>query len=73
MYPNFVPFTVDYVMKRIGLYIFHGLAPSTQVEIKFQSRGVNEVNGFGFIHEAFGERAIERRREFKAFLPLQIQ
>ena len=37
VYPNGISFTVDKVMKHIGLYIFHGLAPSPQVEMRFQS------------------------------------
>ena len=34
LYPNCILFTVYEVMKQIGLYIFHGLSPSLQVEIK---------------------------------------
>ena len=35
MYLNCVTFTVDDVIKHIGLYILHGLAPSPQEETKF--------------------------------------
>ena len=66
-YPNCVPFDVDETMKHIGLYMFHGLSPSPQIEMKFQSTAQNEINGNNFIDEAFGSRAAERHREFKAF------
>jgi len=67
IYPNCVPFSVDEVKKHIGLYIFHGIAPSPQVEMKFQSTKNNEANGNDFIHGVFGRRAFERYREFKDF------
>ena len=35
MYPNFQPFTMEEIMKHLGLYILHGLSPSPQVKMKF--------------------------------------
>ncbi len=39
------PFTVDEMMQHIGLYVSHGLAPSHQIKMNFQSMEQNEVNG----------------------------
>ena len=67
VYPNCHPFSVDEVMQHIGLYILQGLAPSPQIEMKFQSTEQNEVNGNDFVCEAFGKNAAQRHREFKCF------
>ena len=45
LYPEFTPFSNDEVMQHLGLYIVHGLAPSPQVSMKFQSPRDNPVNG----------------------------
>jgi len=42
IYPNCVQFSVDKVKKHLGLYIFHGIVPSPQVEMKFQSTKNNK-------------------------------
>ena len=34
IFPKCTPFAVDEVIKHLGLYIFHGIAPSPQVEMK---------------------------------------
>ena len=67
LYPHYNPFTVDEVMKHIGIYIWNGLSPSPQIDMKFQSSQISEVNGFDFLSQKFGPRAALRHREFKAF------
>ena len=62
IYPNCTPFAVDDVMKHLGLYIFHIIAPSPQVEMKFQSTKINEANGNDLINEVFGRRATIRQK-----------
>ena len=45
VYSKCKPFTVDEMMQHIGLYVSHGLAPSHQIKMNFQSMEQNEVNG----------------------------
>ena len=68
LYPHYNPFTVDEVMKHIGIYIWNGLSPSPQIDLKFQSSQINEVNGSDLLSQKFGPRASLQHREFKAFL-----
>ena len=35
LYPHCNPFTVDEVMQHIGIYIWNGLSPSPQIDMKF--------------------------------------
>ena len=53
-YNSFTPFSLRELMKHVALYLFHGLSPSPQVEMKFRSQGEDPVNGNDFIHFAFG-------------------
>ena len=39
--------------KKLGLYILNRIAPSPQVDIKFQSKQENPVNSNDFINRAF--------------------
>ena len=69
-YPDFKNFTVSELMQHIGLYLFQGLSPSPQVEMKFKSATQDPVNGSDFIHHAFGgnsSAALRRHRHFKSF------
>ena len=70
VYLNCVPFTVGEVMKHIGLYIFHGVVPSPQVEMKFQSTKKMKLM---VVTSSMKPLAQERRRgtdNSKLFLPL---
>jgi hypothetical protein len=71
MYPNFVPFLIIEIRQHLGLYIFNGLNPSPQVEMKFEQQEDDEVNGNDFIYESFGSNAEQRHRHFKAFFAVQ--
>ena len=69
-YKDFTNFTLDELMKHIGLYLFQGLSPSPQVEMKFHSQSDDPVNGNDFIHSSFGgntTRSKRRHRHFKSF------
>mmetsp|Transcript_43733 Transcript_43733/g.64212 ORF Transcript_43733/g.64212 Transcript_43733/m.64212 type:complete len:448 (-) Transcript_43733:705-2048(-) len=68
-YKEWQPFTLDGLMKHIGLYLFQGLSPSPQVEMKFFSSLEDPVNGNDFIHKSFGGMTgvLQRRhRHFKS-------
>ena len=67
IYPNYTPFAFDSVMKHLGLYIFNRISPSTQVEMKFHLKKVNEANVNDLIHEVFLRRSSGRHKEFKDF------
>ena len=72
-YDDFTDFTLDEIMKHVGLYLYHGLAPSPQIEMKFQSEVSDPVNGSNFIHKAFGGlpgKSVRRHKHFKSFFAL---
>ena len=69
-YGDFEDFTLIELMRHIGLYLFHGLSPSPQVEMKFKSQQEDPVNGNDFVHSAFGGKAgksARRHKHFKCF------
>ena len=69
-YHDYYDFTLDELMRHIGLYLYHGLSPSPQIEMKFHSSLVDPVNGRDFIHKAFGSlatKSIRRHKHFKCF------
>ena len=69
-YSDFKNFTVDDIMKHIGLYLFQGLSPSPQVDMKFHPQGQDPVNGNDFICASFGgnvSASKRRHRHFKSF------
>ena len=41
-------------MRHIALYLFQGLRPSPQVEMKFKPETEDPINGSKFIFKAFG-------------------
>ena len=49
-YTDYKPFTLDVSQKNIGLYLFHGLSPSPQIDLKFTSEDKDpvNVNAFGY-------------------------
>ena len=69
-YDDFKNFELNEFMRHIALYLFQGLSPSPQVEMKFRSSADDPVNGNNFIHRAFGCKhsiAVRRHKHFKAF------
>ena len=56
-YHDFVPFTIKELSQHFGLYIFHGLSPSTRVEQKFQPQGKDNLHGICFVYSSFGPNA----------------
>lgn len=70
-YPDFKFFSIDELLRHFGLYLFQGLSPSPQVEMKFSSTKEDPVNGSDFIFNAFGCKsghARRRHKHFKAFM-----
>jgi len=43
-YKDFTKFTLDEIMRHIGLYLLQGLSPSPQIEMKFTLQHKNPVN-----------------------------
>ena len=75
-YDDFTNFSLMELMKHIGLYLFHGLSPSPQVEMKFRSSQEDVVNGNDFIHRAFGGKSglsVKDTNILKLFLLVLIQ
>ena len=69
-YSDFSNFSLDELMKHIGLYLFQGLSPSPQVEMKFHPQTEDPVNGNDFICYSFGGKTSNskrRHRHFKSF------
>lgn len=69
-YPDFRDFTLDELMQHIALYLFQGLSPSPQVEMKFKSCEEDPINGSDLVHRAFGSKSsvsVKRHKHFKAF------
>ena len=66
-YPDFYPFSVREICQHMGLYVFHGVAPSPQIERKFKPQREDKVHGNDFIYTSFGPR----HRQSKAFFACQ--
>ena len=69
-YNDFEHFTLDDLLRHIGLYLFHGLSPSPQIEMKFHRQCEDHVNGNDFVHFSFGgntSKSKRRHRHFKRF------
>lgn len=64
-YADIKNFTVAEIKQHLALYVFNGLLPSPQVEMKLQRNAKNVVNGNDFIFNSFGQH-----RHFKAFFSL---
>ena len=71
IYPTFEEFTSSELRQHVGLYIFHGLAPSPKVSDKFRRQADDPVHGRDFIRNYFGVNAGTRHRMFKAFFSVQ--
>ena len=70
MYDEFTNFNLTEFCRHIALYLFQGLSPSPQIEMKFKSNREDPVNGNDFIHTSFGSssgRSARRHRHFKCF------
>ena len=69
-YNDFVNFTLDELLKHTAIYLFQGLSPSPQIEMKFHPQRDDPVNGNDFIFSSFGEnltKSKRRHRHFKSF------
>ena len=69
-YKDFTNFTLDEIMRHVGLYLLQGLSPSPQIEMKFTPQHEDPVNGNDFVHTSFGgnvTKSRRRHRQFKSF------
>ena len=69
-YPDFEDFSLNELMRHTILYLFQGLSPSPQVEMKFKSAVEDPVNGNDLVHRVFGGqsgKSERRHKHFKAF------
>mmetsp|Transcript_25091 Transcript_25091/g.54722 ORF Transcript_25091/g.54722 Transcript_25091/m.54722 type:complete len:1026 (-) Transcript_25091:83-3160(-) len=67
IYPDYVNFTPKEIRQHLALYMFQGLNPSPQVEMKFKSQRQDEVQGNDFIHNVMGPNGPRRHKMFKCF------
>ena len=58
IYPDFVPFTVDELMKHIGIYFLNGVSPSPQVEQKLSPQEKDPINGNDMVYNCLGKFAM---------------
>ena len=49
-YREFHPFTVEEVQQHLGLYVFNGVAPSSQIELKFKQQQLDKCMGTTSLH-----------------------
>ena len=71
VYPNFKSFSYQEIEHFIGLYVIQGLNPSPRIEMKFSSQQTDPLQGSDLCFHAFGEDAIRRHKQFKAFFTIQ--
>ena len=45
IYPDFRPFITKELRKHHGVYIVHGLSPTPELNMKFQSQAEDDTNG----------------------------
>ena len=71
IYPEWRPFTREKIRRHLGLYIFNGIAPVPQINLRFNSQAKDPIHGNDIIREAFETNASNSHREFKCFFALQ--
>ena len=64
-YKDFKPFTMEELRRHVGIYLWNGISPSPQIEMKFVPQSKDVVHGSGFIYSSFGPNAERRHRHFK--------
>ena len=65
---NFEPYELK---KHLGVYILQGIAPSPQVQLKFKTQAVDDINGCDFISRCLGPGAERRHKMFRRFFAVQ--
>jgi hypothetical protein len=71
VYSTFQPFTVKEIRQHLGVYLWHGLAPSPRLEMKFRTATEDPLHGNDFIFKHMGANATMRNKHFRAFLAFQ--
>ena len=67
IYPDFKPFILEYLRKHLGVYIVHGLSPTQEFNMKFQSQSEDNINGNDFVKRCIGPAAVRRHKHFRRF------
>ena len=67
-YPKWITFSIEEIMRYLGVYIANGLTPSTQMTKNFSTQSKEPIYGNDFIASAFGTNTLRRHRDFEAFL-----
>ena len=70
-YPKFKYFSVDEVQILMGVQVAHGLSPTPQVSMKFNSQIQDPINGNDSNASVMYPNAAERWRHYKAFFAIQ--
>ena len=71
IYTDYVPFSVEEMMKHIGIYFLHEVSPSPQMEMKFRPQCDDPFNGNDYVFASLGKNATRRHKHFKCFFALQ--
>ena len=69
-YASFLLFSINEIMKHIGIYMLNGLSPSPQAELKMKSPVDDPIHGLTFFNEVFEKNGLKRHKEFKCYLCL---
>ena len=65
IYSDFYPFTLDEMRRHLGVYIVHGLSPSPEASMKFNTQSEDDINGNNFVHRNLGPQAVCRHKHFR--------
>ena len=71
LYPDYVSFTLDELRRHLGVYILHGLSPSPEVDMKFQTQSEYDINGNNFLNQCLGTSAVRKYKHFWRFFATQ--
>ena len=71
IYPDFKPFIPEEIRKHLGVYILHGLSPTPELNMKFQSQAEDDINGNDFVKRCLGPAAVRRHKHFRRFFATQ--
>ena len=68
---EYTSFSPQEIQRHLAIYILQGISPSLQVQFKFKSQKVDDVNGCDFISRNLGPGAERRHKMFRRFFAVQ--
>ena len=71
IYLDFKPFIHEDLRKHLGVYIVHGLSPTPELNMKFQSQAEDDIHGNDFVKRCLGPAAVRRHKHFRCFFATQ--